>query len=131
MKPTRVAVLAALGMLLTSVSVYSLTPPGGVKISADGSARGNLTAGNDSSLPLPDNTKGASTSEFSAGNPLHVDGRLGHSKLAKGSRGETYVMLEVKADTTKPKARAPVNLALVIDRSGSMKGNRLRNAIQG
>ena len=29
MKPTRVALLAALGMFFTSVSVYSLTPPGG------------------------------------------------------------------------------------------------------
>lgn len=132
MKPTRVAVLAALGMLLTSVSVYSLTPPGGVKISAaDDSAAGSTAAGADSDLPTQDSTAAGPGSEFQAGSTLHVDGRLGHAKLAKASRGETFVMLEVKADPAKAKARAPVNLALVIDRSGSMKGNRLRNAIQG
>ncbi len=130
MKPTRVAVLAALGMLLTSVSVYSLTPPGGVKITAD-DAPGNLVAGADSTGPAPDTTVARSPSEFQAGNTLHVEGRLGHTQLAKSSRGETFVMLEVKADPGKAKVRAPVNLALAIDRSGSMKGNRLRNAIQG
>ena len=36
MKPTRVAVLAALGMMLTSVSVYSLTPPGGLHAGGPG-----------------------------------------------------------------------------------------------
>src|SRR5262249_55808649 len=124
MKPVRVAVLAALGMLFTSVSVYSLTPPGGVKISAaNDSAPGALAARNAHTPPLPDNSKLPTASEFSAGTTLHVDGRLGHSKLAKGSRGETFVMLEVKADAGKAKARAPVNLAIVIDRSGSMKGN--------
>jgi Ca-activated chloride channel family protein len=131
MKPTRVAVLAALGMLLSSVSVYSLTPPGGVTISADAPVGGTLVAGNDSNLPTPDSTQTGPGSEFQAGSTLHVDGRLGHSRLGKASRGETFVMLEVKADPAKTKARAPVNLALVIDRSGSMKGNRLRNAIQG
>ena len=130
MKPTRVAVLAALGMLLTSVSVYSLTPPGGVKITAD-DAPGSLVAGSDSTGPAPDTTVARSPSEFQAGNTLHVEGRLGHTQLAKSSRGETFVMLEVKADPGKAKVRAPVNLALAIDRSGSMKGNRLRNAIQG
>lgn len=131
MKPTRVAVLTALGMLLTSFSVYSLTPPGGLHISADDSARALLQAGGDTSRPTPDTVAANLPSEFQAGSTLHVDGRLGHTSLAKASRGETFVMLEVKGDTGKATARAPVNLALVIDRSGSMKGNRLRNAIQG
>lgn len=130
MKPTRVAALAALGMFLTSVSVYSLTPPGGVQISADTSAQSGLAL-NDT-LPKPDNgTAQGPGATFNAGTTLHVEGRLGHEKLAKAGPGETFVMLEVKADSGKATARAPVNLALVIDRSGSMKGNRLRNAIQG
>lgn len=131
MKPTRVAVLAALGMFLSSVSVYSLTPPGGVTIRADGDAANGSLAAADSNLPSQDSAATGPGSEFQAGSTLHVEGRLGHSKLGKASRGETFVMLEVKADPAKAKARAPVNLALVIDRSGSMKGNRLRNAIQG
>jgi Ca-activated chloride channel family protein len=131
MKPTRVAVLAALGMFLSSVSVYSLTPPGGVRISAADDSVTGPAGPTDPSLPTPDSTATGPGSEFQAGSTLHVDGRLGHSKLGKASRGETFVMLEVKADPAKSKTRAPVNLAIVIDRSGSMKGNRLRNAIQG
>ena len=39
-------------------------------------------------------------------------------------------MLEVKAaDGVAARNAAPVNLSLVIDRSGSMKGTRIRNAI--
>ena len=38
MRATNVALLAFMGMLLTSISVYSITPPGGlmVKLSGDG-----------------------------------------------------------------------------------------------
>lgn len=127
MKPTRVAVLAALGMMLTSVSVYSLTPPGGHRIGGDGSTGTvdtNLTA-------LPDTpTDPTELAHFTAGSTLTVDGRLGHPHLARSGNGETFVMLEVRgADSAKARAAAPVNLSLVIDRSGSMKGTRIRNAI--
>lgn len=131
MKPTRVAILAALGMLLSSVSVYSLTPPGGVQISAAQDPAASLAAATKEGSSTQDGANGGPGSEFQAGTTLHVDGRLGHSKLAKNDRGETFVLLEVKADPGKAKVRAPVNLSLVIDRSGSMKGNRLRNAVQG
>ncbi|MFO0593329.1 MAG: VWA domain-containing protein [Polyangiaceae bacterium] len=132
MKPIRVAGLAALGMFLTSVTVYSFTPPGGVKISADNASDNRVVVGDDTA-PVQDNNNvvAASQSQFSAGTTLHVDGRLGHTRLEKGSRGETFMMLEVRADSDRAAARAPVNLAIAIDRSGSMKGNRLRNAIQG
>lgn len=128
MKPTRVAVLAALGMLFTSVSVYSVTPEGGVQIVADSSPE-QVEPGAGDERPV--DAAGLPGSEFQAGTTLRVEGRLGHTQLEKAGRGETFVMLEVKADPAKAKARAPVNLALVIDRSGSMKGNRLRNAVQG
>src|SRR5262245_43715324 len=121
MKPTRVALLAALGMLLSSVSVYSLTPPGGARIATAGGSVGESA----SPQPVP-----AEIAHFSAGSTLMVDGRMGHAKIARSSRGETFVMLEVRgADAVKARSAAPVNLALVIDRSGSMKGSRIRNAI--
>ena len=127
MKPTRLAVLAALGMTLTSVSVYSLTPPGGVRIS--GSGPNDSIGATIEKLPdVPvDQTEIA---HFVAGSTLTVDGRLGHPHLARSGNGETFVMLEVRgADSAKARVAAPVNLSLVIDRSGSMKGTRIRNAI--
>ena len=70
-------------------------------------------------------------SRFTAGQNLMIEGRVGHPKIARNSRGETFVLLEVKgSDTAKPKTAAHVNLAIVMDRSGSMKGSRLPNAIR-
>src|SRR6185437_4154300 len=127
MRPTRVALLAALGMSLTSVTVYSLTPAGGL------SHRGHEgTVSTDVvEEPAPDApARTPEISRFTDGKTLTVEGRVGHARLARTSTGETYVMLEVKgADGAVAKSAAPANLALVIDRSGSMKGTRLRNAI--
>ena len=127
MKPTRVAALAALGMMLTSVSVYSLTPPGGLGAGSDGPT-GTLGATRENVPETPlDQTELA---HFTAGGALTVDGRLGHPHLARSGNGETFVMLEVRgADSAKARVTAPVNLSLVIDRSGSMKGTRIRNAV--
>jgi Ca-activated chloride channel family protein len=127
MKPTRVAALAALGMMLTSVSVYSLTPPGGLRAGSDGPT-GTLGATIEKVPETPlDQTELA---HFTAGGALTVDGRLGHPHLARSGNGETFVMLEVRgADSAKARVTAPVNLSLVIDRSGSMKGTRIRNAV--
>lgn len=127
MKPTRLALLAALGMTLTSVSVYSLTPHGGVRLAGSG-PNDSLGATIEKLPEIPaDQTEIA---HFNAGSTLTVDGRLGHPHLARSANGETFVMLEVRgADSAKARVAAPVNLALVIDRSGSMKGTRIRNAI--
>src|ERR1700677_4098266 len=95
MKAARLALLAALGMTLTSVSVYSLTPAGGF-------SRGSGAETVPSAEQVPESVKQPPAAP--AERSRFVDG------VAQGSR-------------------APVNLALVIDRSGSMKGTRIRNAI--
>lgn len=127
MRPIRVALLAALGMSLTSVTVYSLTPAGGL------SHRGHEgTVSTDvAQEPAPDLPAQVNEiSRFTDGKTLTVEGRVGHARLARTSTGETFVMVEVKgAEGAVAKSAAPANLALVIDRSGSMKGTRLRNAI--
>ncbi|MBL8721552.1 MAG: protein kinase [Myxococcales bacterium] len=68
--------------------------------------------------------------QFSAGKAgVRVEGHLLHKQLAAGVRTETYVMLEMFGADAAPKAVMPVHLSLVIDRSGSMKGARLTNAL--
>jgi Ca-activated chloride channel family protein len=67
---------------------------------------------------------------ITAGDTLLVDARLGHASLAKTSRGETYLFAQVTAADDKSTATTtPMNLGIVIDRSGSMKGERIANAM--
>ena len=123
MKPTYVAALSALGMLLSSVTVYSITaPPGAVTSGAVPEA----TTGPEVAGDAPAQARG----NITRGSDLMVEGRVGHPRLVRGGNGETYVMLEVRgADHPGASRPAAANLALVIDRSGSMKGNRIRNAL--
>ncbi len=128
MKPTRVALLAALGMSLTSVSVYSVTPPGGFahRSGQEAAASAEAVADGKRDVPAVQNE----LSRFTDGKSLTIEGRVGHTRLARTGNGETFVMLEVKAaEGVAQRNAAPVNLSLVIDRSGSMKGTRIRNAI--
>ncbi|HET6583629.1 MAG TPA: VWA domain-containing protein, partial [Nannocystaceae bacterium] len=69
---------------------------------------------------------------FVADGVLRVEGRVGHSVLPAGKSQETFVMLDVsamKADGVE--SRAPVDVAIVLDRSASMRGRRMGNAIAG
>ena len=66
---------------------------------------------------------------FSAGQTLAVDGRLGHATLAKNGAGETFLFTSVTGTDAASAASASLNLAIVVDRSGSMKGERIANAI--
>ena len=70
-------------------------------------------------------------SRVAAGDTLQIDARLGHASIAKNAKGETFLFAQVTATDDKAKAEktSPLNLALVIDRSGSMKGERIANAM--
>ncbi len=131
MKPTHVAVLAALGMVLTGASVYSFTPSGGFKIAAEATAAEPTASLTSAGTAQADAPAIEGLGEMSAGTTLRVEGRLAFKTLAKDGSGDTHLLLEVGADSSAGKARAPVNLAIVVDKSGSMKGNRLRNAVSG
>ena len=130
MKPSSVAVFAFAGMLLSSLSVYSFTPKGGLV----STAKVEVTAEkNDEVKPIEETaeqTIQTDLSHFTAGSTVMIDGRLGHSKVLRNNAGETFLMLEARSSNDgRAKAASPVNLSIVIDRSGSMKGTRLRNAI--
>jgi Ca-activated chloride channel family protein len=132
MKSTNVALLSLAGMLATGLSVYSMTPPGGA-IAIGGSDKAGEPVTReavDRDTQAAIQPSSTSLGRFTSGSTIMVEGRAGHPKLLRSRQGETFVMLEVTgAGAGSAKAAAPVNLALVIDRSGSMKGTRMQNAI--
>ncbi|MFO0599559.1 MAG: VWA domain-containing protein [Myxococcaceae bacterium] len=58
---------------------------------------------------------------------LSLTGRLSHPYLVPGT-SDVFASLEVSAVDVPGSKRAPVNLAVVIDRSGSMSGAKIINA---
>jgi Ca-activated chloride channel family protein len=58
---------------------------------------------------------------------LTLEGKLSGAWVQSGP-SEAFAVLEVKAHPPKEHRRVPVNVALVIDRSGSMRGQKLDDA---
>ncbi len=58
---------------------------------------------------------------------LTLEGKLSGAWVQAGP-SEAFAVLEVKAHQPKENHRVPVNVALVIDRSGSMRGQKLEDA---
>src|SRR5687768_17294412 len=115
MKFKHLAVLAALGMSLTSMSVWSLTRP---------SSKTDVNPRPTTSDPLEQKDDGWSTAvssvgaSFNGGKTLKVEGRLGHEKLVAGKDNETYLLLNIDADPSATSTTSSaLNLAIVIDRS--------------
>jgi Ca-activated chloride channel homolog len=59
--------------------------------------------------------------------PLTLETRLSHPTVFMGT-SDVFLAVDVKAREMPDMQRAPVNLALVIDRSGSMSGPKLQQA---
>lgn len=67
---------------------------------------------------------------FVADGTVRLTSQVGHASLPALGPQETLLMVEVEGSReAAAESRAPVNLSIVIDRSGSMKGQRLTNAI--
>lgn len=121
MKVRSLGLLATVAMTLTSATVWSITPPGGFIEELREEAR---TAG----VSAPEVAIDAW--RFSDGSTILLEGRLGHEVLAAGRDNETYLFVRANAPSGQLAAQtAPLDLAIVIDKSGSMSGKRLENAI--
>lgn len=135
MKLTTALMLSTLGMALSSVSVWALVPPGGRTTTTTNSTTNNATNTSTTvtgdQLAIADLVGLGAASSFDVGGTLRMEGRLGHAQLAAGRETETYLFVDVKAAAEQQAGSlaTPVNLAIVLDRSGSMQGQRMSNAI--
>jgi Ca-activated chloride channel family protein len=118
MKLKTTAILAACGVLLSTAGAFAIPMSPSVSATAEPAAAQKSAAA----------TPGW---RIQTGDTLLVDARLGHASLPKASKGETYLFASVTASDDKATAATatPMNLAVVIDRSGSMKGDRIANAM--
>lgn len=123
MKVKTLGLLACAGMLLSSLTVWSLTTPaeGPIAIATDPPPR----------LPNDDAPKPSSdaVTQFVSGNTLMVEGRVGFKTREANQEQENFVFLDITAKKEALGQPSPLNLAIVLDRSGSMRGKRLENAL--
>lgn len=68
------------------------------------------------------------TTNAKDGGTLSLQAGLSHGYLPMDDNKNIYSRIQVKADDVTTQDRAPLNLAVVIDRSGSMGGGRLKQA---
>lgn len=133
MKLTLFGALAAASMSLTSMGVWVASrPDDGTKPAAPRSADWKPPAKTpEDPLPNVGQLLGfGPKSEFSAGKTVVMEGRLGHPKLASGRTAETFLHLDLHAASEAvPTDSPPLDLSIVLDRSKSMEGRRMENAM--
>jgi Ca-activated chloride channel family protein len=129
MKLATFVVLSALGMGATSAAVAVGTRPASAEAA---------TTTADAIPPTPAAEKEQAQAvlaappppgQFMAEGTLTLEGRLGQATLAAGRTAETHLLVQVAAPETERAAAVAANVSIVIDRSGSMKGGRMRNAL--
>ena len=115
MKIRTLALWGALGVVTSSAGALAIPLP-----SSTGNVPGEVH---------PEPKLAGDSAHFSAGQTLMLDGRLGHAAVAKTGRGETFLLASITGASAAGSSTPPMNLAIVIDRSGSMRGNRIANAL--
>ena len=119
MKLRTVLALSVLGSVASSVSVYAFTRPEGHVPTA--------------AAALTQATPAAAvrvSSRFAVDETVALEARLGHDHLVAGGERETFIALEARGTQPSGTVRPPLSVALVIDRSGSMEGSRIAQAIR-
>lgn len=137
MKVSALALLSLLGMSASSAAVAWVTPTPSPTASAPKASEAQWSDDDDTEpSAAPADASGTLAvaeplpTSFSVPGTLRLDGRLGHDTLPADRPHETFLMVEVGApEDAAIESRAPANVSIVIDTSGSMKGQRLNNAI--
>jgi Ca-activated chloride channel family protein len=126
------AVWAVVGMIGSSAAALAVpmkpTPPataeiGPVLAPADGVGATSTSTTTSASTPA------GAQPRFHADRGLTLDARLGHAAIPQGNGGETFLLASIAGDDVVDRSVAPMSLAIVIDKSGSMKGARMANAL--
>lgn len=118
MKIRAVGLWAILGMVASSAAAFALPV-------SDGTWQKPPIVG-DPGNKDPDGT----LAHFTSDGTLAVDARLGQGKLPSGTTEDTLLFASVTGSDLEKISAPPLNLGIVIDRSGSMKGARVANAIE-
>lgn len=134
MKLTTFSAVAAASMVLSSAAVWSLAGVGQAAASEPAATSAAWVAPTASVSADPDPIGAllglGEKDHFDVGGTLRMEGRLGHSTLAAGRSAETFIHVDMTTDAeTTAATNVPVNLSIVIDRSGSMQGQRMANAL--
>jgi Ca-activated chloride channel family protein len=118
MKLRNLLALSMTGALATATAVWVAVEP------AHGSTPGHTFV-----MPKIPEPPPPDHSHFQAGRTLMVDGRLGHSLLPANLDNQTFLYVDVSSSDALARTPAPLDLSIVIDRSGSMAGKRITNAM--
>ncbi len=128
MKPKTLGILALCCMGVVGGTVFAVTPEGGA--ASAGGSQASVAEPVDTALLVAGQVGVPSKATFSGGTALRVDGRVGHARLGAAGGRETFVLLTLRGDDeARGGAPSGVDLSIVVDKSGSMRGRRLENAI--
>ena len=123
MKLRTVALLSVVGMASMTAGAFAIPLPVRESVLAE-----PLGAASNAEAAAPAALR--ESWHFTRAGTLSVDARVGHGRMVLGREGETYVLASITGGEA-PKEAPPLNLAVVIDRSGSMAGSRMVNALAG
>ena len=123
MKLKNALVWSALGMMGSSATAMTVPLE----------ARPHVGSASPTPTPLaPAGGADAAQPRFHEGRTLALDARLGHASLSSdptGGSDETFLLASLSGADRAGSVASPMNVALVIDRSGSMRGARMTNAV--
>jgi Ca-activated chloride channel family protein len=118
-------IASATGMVATAALVWSTVDP-----ARGGKSSTTTAAVEDPAKKQPEPKPLEDRSHFTAGKTLMASGRLGNAVLPAETESQTFLFVDVTADAaSRASVQVPLNLAIAIDRSGSMKGKRMDNAM--